>query len=538
MTPAAAAPGAGPLEPELAPDECPLDPVDALRRSEARYRALVEASAGVVWSWAPGRPAGEVTRAHRWWEAVTGQPPADQTRTPTGWADAVHPDDRAGAAAGWEAALAAGAPYDMEYRVRARAGGWRHLHARGVPVPGGPGAREWVGTLTDVTDRVRAAADRRAAEERLRQAAKMEAVGQLAGGVAHDFNNLLTVINGYSGQALKAARPGDPHAEALAEIHAAGRRAAALTRQLLAFGRRQVLQPREVGLNGLVADLVRMLGRLLGEDVRLVTDLSPAAGAVRVDPGQLEQVVVNLCVNARDAMPRGGTLTVATDAVARPAPDAGADGPPGRYARLAVTDTGCGMTDAVRERVFEPFFTTKGVGEGSGLGLSTVLGIVEQSGGRVEVRTAPGAGSTFAVLLPRTSAAPAAEAEAPAPRPAAPRGRETVLLVEDEPAVRRLAAAVLRRAGYAVLEAGGAAEAAGAHARAAGAVALLLTDVVMPHQSGRELADRLTRADPGLRVLFMSGYPGDRVGRYGVPPAGAIRMLRTAPRLTRSQPDA
>jgi CheY-like chemotaxis protein len=346
----------------------------------------------------------------------------------------------------------------------------------------------------------------------------MEAVGQLAGGVAHDFNNLLTVINGYALLLLRELAPTHPGAEMAAEVLAAGKRAEDLIRRLLAFGRRQVLQPRELDLNELIANLTKMLHRLIGEDVRITTALSPSLGRVIADPAQLEQVIINLCVNARDVMPAGGRLTIATAPVkvVADSPLAQKQFPLGRYARISVTDTGCGMSEAVLEKIFEPFFTTKPVGRGTGLGLSTAFGIVTQSGGRIEVASTVGEGTTFDVYLPVVTGGSGVVAAASERVGPAVGGHETVLLVEDESVVRQFTATVLRNAGYTVLEAEGAAEATRTHAAHAGAVRLLLTDVVMPHESGCTLAERLRRASPGLRVLFMSGFADDRTVGHGL----------------------
>ena len=353
-------------------------------------------------------------------------------------------------------------------------------------------------------------------EDQLRQSQKMEAVGHLAGGVAHDFNNLLTVINGYTEMLLAGAAPADQVPALLAEVQAAGARAADLTRQLLAFSRKTILQPKVVDLNDLVAGIQRMLARLIGEDVRLATSLRPGIGRVRVDPGQLEQVLVNLAVNARDAMPTGGRLTIETDAAdldegyARTHPEVR----PGRYVLLSMSDTGTGMSDEVKARIFEPFFTTKGVGQGTGLGLATVYGIIKQSGGHLSVYSEVGKGTAFKVYLPVALDAPAATTVFKTPPP---RGTETVLLVEDEARVRAMTGIALRGGGYTVLEAGSAEEATRVFAaRPEGAVDLLLTDVVMPGASGRVLAERLSAAAPGLKVLYMSGYTDDAVVRHGL----------------------
>jgi len=369
---------------------------------------------------------------------------------------------------------------------------------------------EVVGIWSDVTERVRL-------EELLRQSQKMEAVGQLAGGVAHDFNNLLTVINGYSDMVLGTLEPDDPNHGLLADIREAGERAAALTRQLLAFSRKQVLLPHQVALGGVVLGLEKMLHRLLGEDVTLRTDLPAGLPDVQVDPGQLEQVVVNLCVNARDAMPQGGVITLSTS-LAEVADEGGAPREgrrPGRYVVLSVADTGLGMPPEVRSRIFEPFFTTKELGKGTGLGLSTVLGIVEQSGGFLEVDSAPGRGSEFRIHLP--ALAPGAESGASACEPnREPGGGETILLVEDEPAVRDVALRILRQLGYEVHAAADPRTALEWLGAAEIRVDLLLTDVVMPGMGGPELAARCRGLRQELQVLFMSGYTDDSIGRYGL----------------------
>jgi two-component system cell cycle sensor histidine kinase/response regulator CckA len=369
--------------------------------------------------------------------------------------------------------------------------------------------------LRDITER-------KSLEDQLRQAQKMEAVGQLAGGIAHDFNNLLTAILGSTELLLADTPPGDPRREDVQEISRSAHRAAALVRQLLAYSRKQVLQPRRVDLNAIVRDMGAMLRRVVGEPIQLRLDLDPGLGHVTADPGQLEQVIANLGVNARDAMPRGGTLTITTSNVTGRGVTAAADeGVPaaGPLVSLAVTDTGIGMDDEVRGRLFEPFFTTKELGRGTGLGLATVYGIVRQSGGHIQVRSRPGEGSSFTVYLPR--------AEAPRPprgalAAAAPvsGGSETVLVAEDEEAVRHLVCRVLRAKGYRVLEARHAEAALELAAAAAEPIDLLLSDLVMPGLGGRALADRLLNARPGLRVLFITGYAAEAVERQGRLPAG------------------
>jgi signal transduction histidine kinase/ActR/RegA family two-component response regulator len=353
-------------------------------------------------------------------------------------------------------------------------------------------------------------------EEQYRQAQKMEAVGQLAGGVAHDFNNLLTIISGYSELLLSRLPADDPSRELVEEIYMAGERAAGLTRQLLAFSRKQVLEPRVIDLNRIVDEAGKMLRRLIGEDVEVVTRLEDRLPKVKVDPGQAEQILVNLAVNARDAMPRGGRLTIATAAVEIDAGYARShlEVEPGRHVRITVSDTGEGMDAATAARVFEPFFTTKAKGKGTGLGLATVYGIVKQSGGSIEVSSQPGKGTSFEIYLP-TAGVEAAELAPPAPVPALD-GAETLLLVEDDPQVRALSRLALSMHGYAVLEAGNGEEAVRLSDGHAGPIHLLVTDVVMPRMGGRQLAEALRARRPSMKVLFLSGYTDDAMMRHGI----------------------
>ena len=351
-------------------------------------------------------------------------------------------------------------------------------------------------------------------ENQYRQAQKMEAVGRLAGGIAHDFNNVLTAIDGYCDLLLEDLSPEDPHRGDIREIRKAADRAAALTRQLLAFSRQQVLAPQLVDLNDLIADMRGMLERLLGEDVTFHVVPGADLGAVHADPGQLEQVVMNLAVNARDAMPEGGRLTIATADVQLDASYVGLHfaAEPGPYVMLAVSDTGTGMDERTKAHLFEPFFTTKEKGKGTGLGLATVYGIVKQSGGYIWVYSEPGQGTTFTVYLPRLPGTGRPESVAPA-EPATLPGTETILLAEDEATVRTVVRDALQRLGYTVLEAASAEAAIEIADRHEGPIHLLLTDVVMPEQSGDRLAVRLRRARPEMRVLLVSGYPDDRVVR-------------------------
>ena len=436
---------------------------------------------------------------------------AQEALAPDWWSNNVHPDDLEGVASRTVSDLFTAGSTASEYRFRHQNGAYRWIRSdvRLIRTPTGEPLVA-VGSWTDITDV-------KLLEEQFRHSQKLEAFGQLAAGVAHDFNNLLTIINGYSDLLLDCMPPGDPMREMVGEIHKAGDRSAALTRQLLAFSRKQVLAPRVLDLNEIVSATDKMLRRLIGEDVRLITSRVPSLWQVRADPGQVEQVLMNLAVNARDAMPQGGRLTIETqnvaldDAYARTHPDASA----GSYVMLSVTDTGSGMPADVIARMFEPFFTTKEAGKGTGLGLATVYGIVRQSGGHVEVTSEVGVGTTFKVYLPRTEVEPderAARARSLAP----PRGTETILLVEDEEAVRDLAQMLLVKCGYKVLEAANGAEATRVVAEYDGPIHLLLTDVVMPGIGGRMVSEVITKRHPTVRVLFISGYTDDAVIRHGV----------------------
>ncbi len=359
-------------------------------------------------------------------------------------------------------------------------------------------------------------AERRQLEMQLRQAQKMETIGQLAGGVAHDFNNLLAVIFGHCEMLAMKLPLDSPGRDSVDQIGRAAERAATLTRQLLAFSRQQVLEPQVLDLNLLVADMEKMLQRLIGENVRLITILQPGLNRVLADAGQIDQIIMNLAVNGRDAMPQGGSLTLQTRDLELDAAHAKAESGlrPGRYVLLSVSDTGCGMTPEVQARIFEPFFTTKGVGQGTGLGLSVVPGIVQQSGGHIVVHSLPGIGTTFKIYLPAVGELATRPLQSAPVKPV--RGSETILLVEDEVPVRKITTLLLESLGYQVQVATSGEEALRLAQGNREKLDLLMTDVVMPGMSGRELAEVLRARDAGLKVLFQSGHSGATLVCHGV----------------------
>jgi len=485
---------------------------EELRQSEERFRIAARATNDVVWDWdlVLGRvvwnEALETVLGHR---QSSAQAPAEW------WIEQLHPDDRERVVAGlYEVVDGNGAAWHDEYRIRRGDGGWATVLDRGYVLrdPDGTAVR-MIGAMEDVTRR-------KQLEAQLVEAKRLESVGRLAGGVAHDFNNLLTAITGYTEMLLSDVEPGGEMHTDLLEIRNAAARATGLTRQLLAFSRRQVLQPRVLNLNATIRGLERMFRRLLREDVRLKVELDPAAGHVRADPAQVEQVLLNLAVNARDAMPAGGTLRITTRAAVVGPADGLCVPPvnvrPGRYVVISASDTGEGIAPEVLPQIFEPFFTTKPAGLGTGLGLATVYGIINQSGGTVWAESEPGRGATFHVYLPATDELPGAVAATARPPRTSAAGTGTVLLVDDDAAVRTFVRTVLSGAGYRVMEAADGAQALHVAGECGAAVDLLLTDVVMPRMGGRDLADEVARRWPGLPTLFMSGYTDDALADHGV----------------------
>jgi len=481
--------------------------IEELHAAEQRYRRLAENAPDVIFRYElyPRRVCSFVNPRVT---ALAGYSPEEYYADPDLAFKVVHPEDRPMLDAAF---LGDGPEVSMSTLRWAHRNGaviWIEQHHVLV--------RDQGGRLVAIEFIARDITGRKHLEAQFLQAQKMEAIGRLAGGVAHDFNNLLTVINGYSSQALDALSPSEPLRQDIEEINKAGERAATLTRQLLAFSRRQMLTTRVLDLNVIVLDMDRMLRRVLREDVELVTALEPALDAVHADPGQIEQVIMNLAVNARDAMPAGGRLLIETGNVELDDAYARQDRVmvPGRYVMLAVSDTGCGMDEETQANIFEPFFTTKPQGEGTGLGLSTVFGIVKQSGGNIWVYSEPGKGTSFKIYFPRVALRPESVGRRLATKPAA--GSETVLVVEDEDGVRKLIRSVLKRAGYTVLEARGGGEALLLCQSHWSTIHLLLTDLVMPQMGGRELAKRIAALRPEIKLLFMSGYTDNAIVQQGV----------------------
>jgi two-component system, cell cycle sensor histidine kinase and response regulator CckA len=483
-----------------------------LRGRQDWFRLLLEHGSDVILTldrdWRIGFAGPSLPR-------VLGWSPDDVARRP--FAEFVHPDDVEAVHASLTSTVhRSGFGEPIAFRFRHADGSWRSLEAIGNHPSDWPGPEQIILTARDITPRQRL-------ETQLRQAQKMEALGRFAGGVAHDFNNLLTAIQGYASLMLLDLGPDDSRREDLEEIRKASERATALTRQILAFSRRHVAQTEPVNLNEVIRDMERLLPRLIGEDVAIATALEPKLGTVEADPRQLEQVIMNLVSNSRDAMPNGGRLTIETEneIVQDDDPRVGPDLPPGPYVVLGVSDTGTGIDPEIQTKIFDPFFTTKEPGRGTGLGLATVYGIVKQAGGQIEVTSVPGAGSAFRIYLPWVRATPVRRT-VPEAAEAWPRGSETILLVEDEESVRVFANKALEKQGYSVLEARHGRDALIRLAEHPGPVHLVITDIVMPEMGGNELARQLAAERPGLPVLFMSGYTDGEIAERGLGPDGAF----------------
>ncbi|MFZ2641898.1 MAG: response regulator [Verrucomicrobiia bacterium] len=449
----------------------------------------------------------------------------------------VHPDDLQSSQRLLETLVAGGQPAQMEKRFVHKRGGtvWTYWSVSLLRDQHG-GPLYFLSQILDISERKRTEDALRQSEELLHKAQKMEAVGRLAGGVAHDFNNILTVIGGYATMLSQKLEGNPTLRREVDEIQSSAERAATLTRQLLALSRKQLLDPKVINLNKVVAGIEKMLRRLIGEDIELRIQLDEKIGLVKVDPGQIEQVIMNLAINARDAMPSGGKLTIETASMVQDRPSQLSEGgiPSGHYTALIVTDTGIGMSEEVRSHIFEPFFTTKDHNKGTGLGLATCHGIIKQSGGYIHVYTEPGHGTAFKVYLPAVSGT-ADDDRPPAKADIVQTGSETVLLVEDEDRVREFAVRLLRDAGYAVLEARNGTDALRVlHEQVSRTIDIMVTDVIMPQMGGKELADQLKQLRPGTRILFVSGYTGDALDNSGVLQTGAAFLEKpfSAARLT------
>jgi two-component system, cell cycle sensor histidine kinase and response regulator CckA len=479
----------------------------ALRESEERFRTLVQESSDVI---AIYDVNGQFTYVSPSVERLYGYAP--ESLLGTSAFTLVHPDDRSLVQEAFLRAVSEtqrSSPFT--FRIRMSDGRWVRVETIARNLLHHPQIRGVVVTFRDVTERKAAEEKMARLQEQLLQAQKMEAIGRLAGGVAHDFNNLLTSIIGYADLLLREDRVSGDVREGIQEVETAAYRAADLTRRLLTFSRKQVLQTRVVDLNSLIVNLEKMLRRMIGEDVTLSSRLDPGIGSLRTDPGQIEQAIINLAVNARDAMPEGGTLGIDTENVilaprglpGHPEADAG------RYVLVTVSDTGIGMSEEVRSHLFEPFFTTKEPGRGTGLGLATVYGIVRQSGGHIDITTAPGRGATFRIYLPCVDEQEAPDSDACADS-AEQRGNETLMVVEDEQPLLKMIEKTLRACGYRTIGAGGAGEALQALDGEGGRrIDLLITDVVMPITGGLKLSKEICRRRPGTKVLFISGYTGE-----------------------------
>jgi PAS domain S-box-containing protein len=487
---------------------------DRLRSSEARLaRAQRMANLG---SWEQDLESGEIRLSEDACR-IFGLPPGQSLTTRETLLSIVHPEDQKSVRDAIQNAPALGSCSQIDHRVILPDGTERFVLQYIEPPCNEAGRGRLLGTVQDVTEY-------KHLEEKFRRAQKLEGIARLAGGVAHDFNNLLVVINGYAEMIMAKLKDADPLRDQIQEIINAGNRAAAVSRRLLAFSRKQAIRPHVIDLDRLLGDLENMLRRLIREDIEVKQILTPGLWSVKADPDQVEQVVMNLVVNARDAMPEGGLLTIGTSNIELGDINEFPGLTPGRYVSLTVTDTGTGMTAETKRRLFEPFFTTKPSGEGTGLGLSMVYGIVKQHGGEVSFYSELGLGSTFKILWPATDQ-PIESTSSPEVPGIPYHGNETILLAEDDEQVRQLVRKMLLLQGYKVLGTGQSSDAVGVAGEHDGPIDLLLTDVVMPQMSGQELAQKVAALRPGIKVVFMSGYPGG-ASKNGIFDTGAFFLQK------------
>lgn len=483
---------------------------DDLKQSEQRFRSLISATAQIVWT---ADPEGSILTAHTpYGESIR----ESENSITEEWVSKIHPQDRDRVLAEFTAAIKNKTNYRCEYQMMYTDNQYHYFIARGMPIFEKNGeVREWIGTLTDITESKIAEAELLKKEEQLRQAQKLESIGRLAGGIAHDFNNMLTVINGYSDLVIRSLTLDNPLRPKIEEIRMAGKRAADITNQLLAFSRRQILKTDIIDLNKVIADTNTIINRLIGEDIQVIEELSPNLDRIIADSGQLSQIIMNLVINSRDAMPQGGNITIRTRNMYldQEFVKQNIGAAVGDFVLLEISDTGIGMDEEIKSHIFEPFFTTKEVGQGTGLGLPTVYGIVNQFGGFLTISSEPECGTIVKIFLPVLKE-PFVSSEQQNKTGGVFNGTETILLVEDEDLVRKLSRQILEKAGYKVIEAENGNKALTLVKELKNEIDLLITDVVMPKMSGRELADHLAEVCP--RVLFTSGYTDDNVVKHGI----------------------
>ena len=489
---------------------------DALKVSEERLHLVQEATRDGIWDW--DLQTNKAYFSPQWYRML-GYEPDEFAAGYDAWASLIHPEDREGAVQEIKQAIGSHEPFRIECRMMAKDGSWRWTQTRGKAVAwdADHNAVRLTGANSDLTAYKEAEREKASLEAKLVQAQKMEAIGHLAGGIAHDFNNMLSVVIGSTELAMLDHKPDSPLYGHLTKIHGAAKRSGELVRQLLAFARKQTIQPKILDINATISGMLKMLHRLIGEDIDLVWQPGQKLPPIRIDPSQIDQILANLMVNARDAIAGVGTVTIATEFVAFDAAycKTHLGYTPGRFIMLAFSDNGCGMDRQTRAKAFDPFFTTKVVGKGTGLGLSTVYGIVKQNDGFINVYSAPGEGTTFRIYLP------VVEVQKISPNnekslETVTCGSGTILVVEDDPAILELSQSILEQLGYTVLTAGKPEEAIGTVQDYAGTIDLLITDVVMPQMNGRELARRIATIEPGLRCLYMSGYTANVIAQHGV----------------------